>query len=314
MVRQVSIIIPCFNAAAWISETLSSALQPAPMPIEVIVVDDGSTDGSAQIVADEFPTVRLIRTPNRGVSAARNLGIESSRGKYIVFLDADDLLLPDKMERQFELAERSGADVVYGNWQRLNDHRPSETVERAIVGDPELALFTDFWCPTGAYLFRRCLVEKVGGFRPTLPVIQDARFALDCALYGGRFVHDPTLSCGYRVHTSGSVSTRSRVAFCRDCLTNALEVQEFWSHHGGLTPPRLAALMTVADGVARAAAQLDDPLFDDASRLVDSLRDTVSVPGGRMSRLATSLLGYRRVRRLVATAQRLWTSRAAEVR
>src|SRR5205085_1806648 len=107
------------NAERWLAETLRTALQSPTVPADVIVIDDGSTDGSADVVRREFPDVRLTRTENRGVSHARNLGIKLARGDRLVFLDADDLLAPGKIDRQCKVMDQTGADVVYGNWQRL---------------------------------------------------------------------------------------------------------------------------------------------------------------------------------------------------
>src|SRR5262245_37375842 len=114
----VSIIIPCYNAERWIASTISSVLTSTSLTIEVIVVDDGSTDGSAQIVRD-YSNVRLIQTSNQGVSCARNIGFEASSAPMVVFLDADDLMLPGSLDQQVIVLQESEADIVYGDWRRL---------------------------------------------------------------------------------------------------------------------------------------------------------------------------------------------------
>src|SRR5690242_17514971 len=115
----ISVVVPCYNARRWLGETLRSALQPCAFPAEVLVIDDGSTDGSGALVREEFPAVRVVTTPNRGVSHARNLGIGLARGELFVFLDADDMLPPGRLDRHARVLEATGADVAYGNWQRL---------------------------------------------------------------------------------------------------------------------------------------------------------------------------------------------------
>ena len=92
----VSIVIPCYNGEAYLKEAIESALAQTYRPIEIIVVDDGSTDRSSEI-AQKFP-VRYIRQPNRGLTKSRNLGVRKSRGSYVVFLDADDRLKPDAIK------------------------------------------------------------------------------------------------------------------------------------------------------------------------------------------------------------------------
>jgi len=297
----ISVIIPCFNARPWIAETITSALQPCSQRVEIIVIDDGSTDGSADLVRAQFPAqVQVVTTPNRGVSQARNLGIELARGDTFVFLDADDVVTPGKFERQIHLLKTSGADVIYANWQRLRldpdgSYRPAETTERRMQKPPEIELVADFWCPTGAYLFRRAIVEKTGGFLARFPVIQDARFVLDCALHGGRFAHDPNVACLYRTHAENSVSTRSRTAFLRDCLTNAIEIESHWRASGSLTRSQRQALLGVFNGVACGSLNVDASCFDLACCHAERLARRAILPGRWHTRLLARLIGYRRV-------------------
>lgn len=97
----VSVVIPCYNGAAFLRETLASVLAQTRPAQEIVVIDDGSTDDSADIAASFGPPVRVIRQANRGESAARNRGIRESRGEWVAFLDADDLWLPERIAAQF---------------------------------------------------------------------------------------------------------------------------------------------------------------------------------------------------------------------
>lgn len=103
---QVSVIIPVYNGERFIQESISSALGQSIPDFEVIVINDGSTDNSAAMVQDLFPTVRLINQKNQGAAAARNAGIEVARGEYVAFLDCDDLWDETKLERQLKLHRR----------------------------------------------------------------------------------------------------------------------------------------------------------------------------------------------------------------
>lgn len=110
----VSVIIPTFNGEAHLAETLESALAQTHPPAEVIVVDDGSTDGTARIAAS-FPGVRYLYQPNAGANAARNTAILASRGDFLAFLDHDDLWMPDKLARQLAaFAADPTLDFVFG--------------------------------------------------------------------------------------------------------------------------------------------------------------------------------------------------------
>jgi len=301
----VSVIIPCLNAARWLRQTLASVAEQDGVDLEVIVVDDGSSDGSAELVAREFPWVRLIRTEHGGPSRARNLGTRLAQGAFIQYLDADDLLAAGKLQAQLRALDETDADVAYGAWRELEARpergdQPGRLVARHIDGDPQIALFTDFWCPPATYLFRRRIVERVRAWDETLPIIQDARFVLDCALHGGRFVYCSGLMAYYRVHTTGSVSTRDPAAFTRDCLTNARGVAAWWTAHSGLTPARRRALLRVYGQVARASF-LDQPeVFEAAWRALEELQPGYVPDHPWHLGLVARLVGYRRAEAIAA--------------
>jgi GT2 family glycosyltransferase len=121
----VSVLIPCFNAARYIGETLRSVRAQTYPNIETIVVDDGSTDASAAVVR-EFPDVILHQQPNAGVTAARNAAFARSRGEFIQYLDADDLLAPDKIELQMGRLRDRPLCVATAEWGRFYSD-PAET-------------------------------------------------------------------------------------------------------------------------------------------------------------------------------------------
>ena len=120
----VSILIPCYNAGRWLAATLESALAQTWPHIEVIVVDDGSSDDSPTVArAFEGRGVRLILQPNAGASAARNRALRESRGEFLQFLDADDLLSPGKIAAQISLLrQRSAGTVASCAWGRFADN------------------------------------------------------------------------------------------------------------------------------------------------------------------------------------------------
>src|ERR1017187_10063950 len=238
MNQLISVIIPMFNAERWIAETIASVeAQTYPRDlIEIIVVDDGSTDTSAEIVAHQFPSVQLIRMRNGGPSRARNAGTKVARGKLLQYLDADDLLVRDKLKRQVQAMENTGADIASGDWQGLvlqsdDTFKHGDVMQRKMEDEPEIALLVDFWCPPAAYLFDREIVERVGGWNERLPVIQDARFALDCALHGAMFTYCRGPMAYYRIHSQQSVSRRDPDAFITDCFRSACEVEEWFVEH-----------------------------------------------------------------------------------
>ena len=121
----VSVIIPAYNAAGWLADTLASARGQTLKDIEILVIDDGSSDGTATLVRDQMSEdgrIRLIERPNGGVGAARNSGIREARGRYIAPLDADDLWYPRKLELQVARMEACGEDVglVYCRSEKID--------------------------------------------------------------------------------------------------------------------------------------------------------------------------------------------------
>ncbi len=264
---------------------------------EVVVVDDGSTDSSAKIIQEKFPFVKLIRTKNQGAAKARNTGIEESKGEFIQFLDADDLLAKGKIKKQLKLLKQSEADVAYGNWQRLvkdknSSFKKGEKVQRKLK-NPEVDLFTQFWCPPAVYLFRRSIVEKAGGFKERFPVIQDARFVLDCALAGAKFIYCPQAMAYYRQHNLNSLSKKSWFAFHRDIYNNAKEIKQIWQKEGGITKERNDALLTVYGYLGRAAFKKNMKMFNFALRELESLNHRYIPKRPKHLKLVSQLVGYK---------------------
>ena len=173
----VSVIVPAFNAAAFIAEALDTALAQTYENLEVVVVDDGSTDNTAEIVAaiaSRDSRVRLLRQKNCGVAAARNLAISQSRGTLLAPLDADDLWHPDKIEMQVNAMQAGGSRVglVY-TWSSLIDGNGGIILRRGHVALHEgdvfpFLVYYNFIGNGSAPLLRRDYVFEVGGYDTTL--------------------------------------------------------------------------------------------------------------------------------------------------
>jgi glycosyltransferase involved in cell wall biosynthesis len=208
----VSIIIPCYNTAPWVAEAIDSCLCQTYKPTEIIVVDDGSTDPSAQILEAYRGRAQVEVLPHRGGNQARNRGFALSRGEYIQFLDADDYLLPQKIERQVKFLEETSADVVYGDW-RHQYHRPdgsSYLGEVAVSGtqdDVLESLLAGWWVAPAAILFRRQAVVDSGGWDETLLAAQDLDFFSAVAMTGADIRYQPGCFSIYRRYGNVTVST-----------------------------------------------------------------------------------------------------------
>ena len=134
---KVSIIIPVYNKAEYISDCLESLLKQDFDSFEIIAVDDGSTDDSGKICdkkASQDSRIRVIHTENGGVTAARRIGVEHAKGRYIVFADADDELMPDALNILYKAIEESGTDEVIGRYQSFSG-ATSPVVHRGLATD-----------------------------------------------------------------------------------------------------------------------------------------------------------------------------------
>ena len=303
----VSVIIPCYNAENWILEALESVSQQDINHdmMEIIVVDDGSTDNSADRAKEKYPWIKLITTQNQGASAARNTGTKESKGEFIQYLDADDLLAPGKIRKQLDIINESEVDIAYGDWQRLLKNQKGIWEEKEVIkkslNDPEIDLFTDFWHPIAAYLFRRSIVEKSGGWDDTLKVIDDPYFIMKCVFQDAKFKHSPGVAAYYRVHTRDSVSTRDHNVYMEEIFTNAEKVEKKWTKTGGITDKRKKALLKVYSQVARDSYDKNKELFERAYLKLETLSPGYIPKSPAHLRYLSKLIGYRK-----AEAVALW--------
>lgn len=183
----VSVVIPAFNAQAHLAECLVSvASQERDFDIEIIVVDDGSTDATAEI-ARTFAGVRCIVQPNRGPSAARNVGIEAARGTYVAFLDADDLWPTGKLKEQIRILEdHPELGLLFGDCRQFSAQgaRPQTEFQanhlgRAqwgpgpVIPDAYARLLEVNFITTGSVIVHRDILQAVGGFAEDLRLVED---------------------------------------------------------------------------------------------------------------------------------------------
>jgi glycosyltransferase involved in cell wall biosynthesis len=246
----VSILIPCHNSEAFLQATLESALAQSHPRLEIILVDDGSTDDSLAIARSYEPRVKVFTGPQKGASAARNQATQYASGEWLQYLDADDLLLPHAISSRVAALEATAGDVACSDWLRLTP-RPDglwepgrlEHADYLEFGEEtDLAVFKGFWAPPAALLYRRTLVQRIGSWHPGLPIIQDARFLFDAAFHGGRFIHVPGESAHYRQHAAYSLSSNSHAQFWADILANTREIEAMWIERGIFKGARRAAV------------------------------------------------------------------------
>lgn len=183
----VSVVLPVFNGARFLEAAIRSVYSQDCCPIELIVVDDGSTDSSAEIVRAVAPESVLIRQENAGPAAARNTGLAVARADYYAFIDADDVWPPNKLDRQLcVLVDDEGPDVTLGLTRCL---LPDET-----LAEPR------FFMQLGCGLYRRRAFERIGRFDAAIQPSEDIDWFTRAREAGLKFSVTEDVTLHYRLH------------------------------------------------------------------------------------------------------------------
>lgn len=212
----VSILIPAYNSSTWIEETIQSIKQQIWPSIEIVIVDDGSTDNTLSIVKKfEGPNVKIISQLNKGAAAARNTALAVSSGEFIQYLDADDLLAPDKISLQMEVLLNNGADVISSSsWALFKDSLDNgvtspnklwqnfdEPVEWLLTAWTE-----SIWLPVMSWLTPRHLIQSAGPWNESLSLHDDGEFFSRVLLASKRIVFCEKAYSFYRKGITTSLS------------------------------------------------------------------------------------------------------------
>jgi glycosyltransferase involved in cell wall biosynthesis len=211
----VSVIIAAFNAEKYIAEALESVLAQTYPEVECIVVDDGSTDRTAEIVKGFGTRIQYRYQENAERSAARNNGVAHASGQFISFLDADDILLPDKLAEQVAFFDANPPyDAVYSlvTYFQDNGKRRWYTVKRATpFGDITSSLLYGNFITMNSPLFRKSAVDRVAGFDVSFSRYEDWDFLLRLSLSGSRFGFLDATHALCRVHGENTVQDAPRM-------------------------------------------------------------------------------------------------------
>ena len=238
--RQISVVIPTYNRAAQIAEAVRSVLEQSWTGCEVIVIDDGSTDATEAALAPFIGRIRYIRTGNGGASSARNRGILEATGEWVAFLDSDDTWHHDKLKRQMECIERTGAKVCFC----VSTDESGEPLDDLQKMDPTLPEHSDRFYPAGDCRFfkyqghpflqsmvaERSALLKSGIFDVSLKVAEDTRLIYGLVLNFGYSVVNERLVeiCRDRDGPGLSDTMDPESAFKRyDCYTR-VQAEVYW--------------------------------------------------------------------------------------
>lgn len=208
----ITVVMPCFNAAPYVAEAVASVFGQSHGNVELIVVDDGSTDGSDKILSELTQThagrLHLYYTSHIGPYPARNEALRHASGEYIAFLDADDWWLPETLEKLYAAIVGKGADLAYCGWQNVGDGIQSAPhVPPAYENEDPVAHFvrTCPW-PIHAALVKRRIVDRLRGFSERRFASMDYDFWLRTLAVTRKITLVPEVLAFYRWHNLGQVS------------------------------------------------------------------------------------------------------------
>ncbi len=309
-----SVIVTAYNQECFLAETLESVMAQTYRPIECVIVDDGSNDGTAKVAASYVErsepnvTFRHIRQENQGAQAARNNGVMASRGEYIQHLDGDDLLERDKLKIQIEFMKKSGpdCDAVYGDGIFLLPKEGGfQTAEKFGIGPSEdyvVSLLSGKFNANFSYLCRRTAVEATGPWDPAIAINQDYEYFLRMACRGMRFHYAPGTTGLYRKHSRARISDQGMTLRGRTTLAILRSGEQTAEASGQLTPARRRAFAKSYRNVSCWMFGLDPLIW--RSSLKEALRVCPEYKSERfIERSLQTLLGIWTSERLLGIAR-----------
>jgi glycosyltransferase involved in cell wall biosynthesis len=246
MFSRVSILIPCYNAERWIYQAIESALNQTYFDKEVIVIDDGSTDKSLEIIKSFGNKIYWESTSNQGGNVARNRLIQLSTGKWLQYLDADDYLLPNKVEKQINfMAKVPQADVIYSPsiFEYYRDGKSwQEVLPIPAPHDPWILLARWYLPQTGSPLWRKQAILDVGGWKDDQPCCQEHELYLRLLMARKRFEYFPKSGSIYRQWSESTVCKRNLTEIHYQRLAIEEKIEHYLKTRGELNQLRRNAI------------------------------------------------------------------------
>ena len=311
----VSIIIPAYNSANYLAETIQSAIDQTWPNKEIIVVNDGSTDGTLAIARSfESEIVKVLNQENKGASAARNKGLSIAKGEYIQFLDADDLLSSDKIQNQVEILEKRPGKISTSSTIHFKDsltgiERPSDYEEQFLSDDDDPVHFlVNLWggysnhgsmIAVHSWLTPRIVIDKAGLWNEALTLDDDGEFFCRVVLKSTGILKAAGFNY-YRKHTRSSSLSSIKTQKTFEGKYMAFLSKKKYLLAATDDPAAKISLMRSAMDIAVDAYLFDKKLTKKVISTVDELGGTNYLPviGGKPLEIIKKLLGWKTAMRL----------------
>ncbi len=307
---KITVGIPCYNAARWIAQSIQSALAQRDVEVEVIVVDDGSSDDSLAIAQEFDERVKVISGGHQGANHARNLVLQNATGDWVQYLDADDYLEPGKVITQLrESNDAQDADVLYSPvWIETWKGNSSSRTTSEISTDADI--FTQWirWHipQTGGCLWRREALKRIGGWKEGQPCCQEHELYLRALMADLRFKFTPSPGAVYRIWSEETLCRKDPLLVIRVRTELFDTLLAHLKSHRTLTDIHRREIGRACFEMARTFAKHD--LAGAATYLAEQSRRGlihVSGPAAPLSyRVVYSMLGFRAAERLARWMRR----------
>jgi glycosyltransferase involved in cell wall biosynthesis len=314
----VSVIIPCRNAAAWLGEAIESCLAQSWSHTEIIVIDNGSTDASRDVARRYEGAITLLECSRSGASAARNVGLEQASGAFIQYLDADDLIAPDKIARQMaRLAAAPAGAIATSAWARFHeDWREARFVAEPVWRDivPEDFLIGS-WLGGGmmanfAWLSPRAVIDAAGPWDETLSLNDDGEYFSRVALASSGIVFCGDARGYYRTGAGATLSgCRDDAALISNYHAIELCSKRLLARCSSSTPAKAACAALYQRFVYDAFPMVPEQIAKAEARVAALGGSDLEMGGGGAFQVISRCLGWRAARR----CQLAWRELVARV-
>ena len=214
MIPRVSVIVPTYNRGQYIAQALESVFAQTFRDYEIIVIDDGSTDNTQEILKNFEGRIRSLYQENQGISKTRNRAIKESTGEFIAFLDSDDFWEPIKLEEQVKILDsHPDVGIVYARMPIINENGETIGMKPAGVSGRNFRELLQVWgdLPTSTVMTRRVCFEKVGLFEPDLEPMEDIDMWIRIAKFYDLYEVENKILAYYRRHEEQITQNRSKV-------------------------------------------------------------------------------------------------------
>jgi len=318
--KLVSIIIPCYNSEDWIAETIQSCLsQTYNKPIEIIVINDGSTDNSLQQIEKYKNYIVLESGPNQGSCHARNKGIKLSTGYYIMFLDSDDVILPTTIEALVNALDNMENKIAVCPWYHyIKDgerwviaKREDKKSNFSMLDDIRRDLRGDGF-PIHAALWPRVVVESVGEWDQTTVPNDDGDFRMRALLQGSHIIRIQQGGAYYRVHSTKSLSNNTALNAFKGRLRTLNKITESMISQDILRKYQLD-LAKAYHNLARTAFEMYPEIGRESLRESRKLGGYRAINGSRLHILLCYIFGLERKTKLAIFLETLGVARKRRI-